>query len=198
VRFDGGEDTDVASFNADGSVRGGLTFLLGNATIGEQAATLKAASGFPGNLKISGGIEIESSGQATSSDAAKLTNVNLGGSLTLRLGDGASTVDMDNIVAALALTIETRGGDDDVQIERDATFGKSSFKGLATIQLGYGNDSLLVGKGSKHNSVLFYRDILADGGDGTDTRNDLDLDNDLEGIAVVTQTAFEIIPVPAP
>ena len=64
---------------------------------------------------------------------------------------------------------------------------------LATILLGAGDDSLFIGKDSRNNRVLFRANMTADGGTGTDSRNDIAADNTFAPGAAYIETAFEVL-----
>ena len=196
VQFDGGADADVAEIEGDGTIRGAVALLLGDATSGAQTADVHSRSGLPAGLKITGALTIDATGIAGTTDSLKLTNLNVGGLLAVTLGEGASSVDLDNLNTAAAVNIQTRGGDDDVQIERDATFGVSTFRMATTIDLGIGTDSLFIGKDSKNNRVLFLGSLTADGGTGTDSRNDIAVDNKFTPPASYIESGFEVLVLP--
>ncbi len=197
VQFDGGDDADTAIIKGDGTITGSVSLILGAAASGIQSADIRSRSGLPGSLKISGAVVVDATlAAATTLDFAKLTNIKVGGVVSLLMGDGASFLDIDNLVVGGAFSIDTRGGNDDVQIERDATFGTSLFRKLATIMLGGGSDTLFIGKDSKNNRVIFMGDVSADGGAGTDARNDINVDNQFGPGAAYTESAFETLVVP--
>lgn len=194
VTFNGGDDPDSATIDADGLITGAVVLNPGAAAVGTQSVEVTSRSGMPGSLKLGGPLTVDSTLASSSSvDRVKLTNVNLTGSLTLLLSNGGSSVDIDNLNAGGTVSIETRGGNDTVEIERDATFGASLFRKLATIMLGEGDDTLLIGKSSKNNRVLFNANITADGGNGSDSRNDIDADNKYGPAAAYVESAFETL-----
>ena len=91
------------------------------------------------------------------------------------MGGVDSTVLLDNIFLGAGLSIDTGGGDDTVEIERQGLVGPSTIAGIAAIQLGAGDDLLLIGESSapgSNNYVVFGGGVSADGGPGTDTSND--------------------------
>ncbi len=194
--FEGGDDFDQADIEANGSIKGAVTLHLGGALIDEQFVGIRGRSGLPNSLKITGAVTADTTGDAATTDLIKLTNVSIGGALTVSLGEGASSVDFDNVNAG-AVSIDTRGGNDDVVIEGDGNYGISTFRKLATILLGVGDDSLTIGDGSEDNLVRFLANIIADGGDGTDTRSDLVADNSSAGVVNLTDTAFEVVLPPS-
>ncbi len=197
VQFNGGDDADTAVIKGDGTIAGAVSLVLGAASSGVQSADIRSRSGLPGSLKISGAVTVDASlASATTLDFAKLTNIKVGGAVSLQMGDGGSFVDIDNLVVGGAFSIDTRNGNDDVQIERDATFGTSIFRKLATIMLGGGSDALFIGKDSKNNRVVFMDEISADGGAGSDSRNDIAVDNQFGPGAAYTESAFEVLVVP--
>ena len=57
--------------------------------------------------------------------------------------------------------------------------------------------SLLIGEGSEDNLVRFHRNVTADGGEGTDTRNDIAADNEFDDAARFVASAFEVVLPPA-
>lgn len=191
--FDGGDDFDEAEIEANGIISGAVILHLGGALAGEQIAAIYARSGMPNALKITGSVTVDSTGGNASIDDTKFTNLKLSGPLSITLGDGDSIVNIDN-VNALAVTIDTRGGNDDVHIEADGNFGIATFRGPTAILLGAGDDILTIGDGSEHDLMVFRSSLTADGGEGHDTRNDLTEDNEYENGATATATSFEIIP----
>ena len=194
--FDGGDDIDEAEVEANGIIHGAITLHLGGATAGDQIAAVLGRSGMRDSLEITGALTVDATGDAAANDDCKLTSLKLGGPLSIKLGEGASTVDMDN-VNALAVIIETRGGNDEVVIEGDGNFGISTFRHRTTILLGAGDDTLLIGEGSEDNLVSFRRNVTTDGGEGTDTRNDTAADNEFGDAARFMASAFEVVLPPA-
>ena len=67
------------------------------------------------------------------------------------------------------------------------------YLGEIPIMLGGGDDTLLIGKGSKNNRVLFMANITADGGIGDDSRNDIGADNKYGPAATYSESAFETL-----
>jgi hypothetical protein len=190
LSFDGGDDADVASIEGDGTIAGSVSLLLGGATAGTQTAEARSRSGLPGALIVSGAVNVDATGNAGTFDSAKLTNISVGRLLSVKLGEGTSFVDIDNIRALATAIIDTRGGDDEVQIERDATYGVSLFASRLLISLGAGTDNLLIGKGSRNNLSIFRGNVSADGGAGTNTRNDILAENTFATGVTFTGTAF--------
>ena len=95
--------------------------------------------------------------------------------------------------------LDTRGGADVVNIERGNFFGGSVIKKLATIQLGIGDDQLLIGNPlpavvapfPDHTRVNFLGGLNADGGvGGSDNRNDIVGEND--GVLIAGLIGFEL------
>ena len=195
IFFDGGDDGDEAEIEANGIIKGAITLHLGGAATGDQIAAIYARNGMPNSLKITGAVTVDATGGNASIDDTKFTNLKLGGPLSIMLGEGESVVNIDN-VNARAVTIDTRGGNDDVHIEVDGNFGIATFRGPTSILLGAGDDILAIGDGSEHDLMVFRSSLTADGGDGTDTRNDLEGDNEFGDGATIIATSFEIIPPP--
>ena len=193
IFFDGGDDGDEAEIEANGIIDGNVSLHLSGASTGDQIAAVLARSGMRGGLEITGGLTVDAASDAAASDDVKCTSLRIGGPFNVQLGEGVSALDIDNLHVAGAVNIETRGGNDEVQIEGDGNFGISSFGRRTTIRLGAGDDILIVGEGSEDNLVRFLRNVTADGGDGTDTRNDIAADNELVGSATTVETAFEIL-----
>lgn len=196
VEFIGGDEADIAEIEGNGTIKGGVTLDLGGAASGKQDIVIQGRNGMPGALKIIGALTVNAMGAGITTDTFKLDDTSISGAFSLMLGDGISTVDMDNFNIGGALTLDTRDGSDSVELERDATFGTSAIRKLATIILGAGDDTLLVGKDSKNNRVRFFGDVIADGGIGTDTRNELEVDNERIGPATYAEMNFEVLLVP--
>lgn len=194
VKFAGGDDADTADIEGDGFIKGPVDLQLGSATSGIQSANIRGLSGIAGSLALRSTLAVDST--AAISDTLKLTNMVAAKAITLRFGDGASEVDIDNLTAASTLVIETRGGSDDVQIERDATFRSSLIRGATTISLGDGSDILAIGKDSKNNRVLFAGSITADGGAASDNRNDIAAMNRFTPPAKLIENGFEAASIP--
>jgi hypothetical protein len=198
IDFAGGEGTDTFSVVADGSIGGNVTVNTGISTAGNQQITLQSRTSLPGGLVLKGGLSVDATG-ATGADAFTLRNVNIAKLVDVTLGDAASTVTIDNLVAGDEFRLLTGGGADVVNIERENLFGNSIIRKLATIQLGAGDDLLAIGSplplpndGSGDSTrVNFIGGLVADGGDGAaDNRNDFAAENTF-GVPITSPTGFE-------
>ena len=192
VKMLGGDDADYASIEADGSIGGGVKFLMGGANGGAQNVEIRGRSGLENALIIRSGLTVDATGSAASTDVFRLTNVISEKATLLTFGDGVSDVDIDNLTTLGSLTIDTRNGNDDVRIERDAVYGVSRFAQAAAISLGEGNDLLRIGKNSKNNRLVVTVSLTADGGGGTDSRNDIQNANRFPGAARLIVSGFEV------
>ncbi len=194
----GGDDADSFTINADGSIVGDVNVDLGLAAAGTQAMTFKSRTGLPSGLVLKGGLLVDASAAATN-DFLTITNVSVAKLIDLKLGEGVSTVNIDNLIAGDEFKLDTRGGADVVNIERGNFFGGSVIKKLATIQLGIGDDQLLIGNPlpavvapfPDHTRVNFLGGLNADGGTaGNDNRNDIVGEND--GVLIAGLIGFEL------
>ena len=194
----GGDDADDFILRADGSVAGDVNVDLGLAAAGTQPTTFASRTGLPGGLALKGALTVNATAAATA-DFLTITNVSVAKLIDLKLGDGVSTVNIDNLIAGDEFKLDTRGGADVVNIERGNFFGGSVIKKLATIQLGIGDDQLLIGNPlpavvapfPDHTRVNFLGGLNADGGvGGSDNRNDIVGEND--GVLIAGLIGFEL------
>lgn len=190
ITFDGGTEADSFTIEADGKIKGSVSILMGAADEGVQAVEVAGFSGLSSGLKIQGGLTVDAIG-ATAMDVFRLTNVAISKAVSLSFGNGVSDVDIDNLSAAAAVTINTAGGADDLRIETDAVYGISQFRQSATISMGDGDDLLRIGKDSRNNRVAILGTLSVDGGSGDDTRNDIAANNDINGQGRLVSTSFE-------
>ena len=177
----GGDGADSFSLVGDGSIAGDVEINLGLAAAGEQKLTLASRTNLPGGLSLRGGLTVEASGVGTD-DSLRMTNVSIARIVDVKLGEGISTVDIDNLNAGDAFKLDTRGGNVIVNIERENLFGLSIIKKLAAIQLGLGDDQLAIGSPTPavvepfedSTRVNFIGGLTTDGGAGAaDKRNDI-------------------------
>lgn len=187
----GGDDTDRVSIEADGYINGSVELLLGGAVTGVQDVEIRGLSGLTNSLKVQGGLKVDSAG-AAAADRFRLTNVTIAKTSSMIFGDATSDVDIDNLSVAAPLTIDTRGGADNVRIERDAVYGSALFRQATTILLGEGDDVLQVGKDSSNNRVSVLASLTVDGGEGADSRNDIENSNQFGAAAFFTSGSFEV------
>ena len=133
-------------------------------------------------------------------DILTITNVSVAKLIDLKLGEGISTVNIDNLNAGDEFKLETRGGNDFVNIERNNFFGNSVIMKLATILTGLGDDQLAIGsllplpEGGTTDStrVNFIGGLAADGGAGAaDDRNFFENANTF-GIPITLPIGFEL------
>jgi hypothetical protein len=182
AEINGGNGNDYISFAADGRIHGNLMLDLGAGDSGEidpgdefQWLFLSDATGLPGALQVLGDLSVLSAGTLPSPDEVILRNLVVGKDTTIVLGDGASLLSIDNLLARGTLSIQTRGGNDIVRFERDSYFGPSVVTNATDIQLGDGDDELFIGDTTaaiaEHNRVRFLGPVVIDGGAGVNTRN---------------------------
>ncbi|MEO8351043.1 MAG: hypothetical protein ABI680_04890, partial [Chthoniobacteraceae bacterium] len=190
--FDGGDDDDEIEIEANGIIKGSVIANFGGAVENEQIGAVTARSGLRNSLHITGAVMMDATGDAASADDFKLTNLKIGGSLSVLLGDGDSSLDMDNLNVAGAVTFDTRGGNDEVVLETDGNFGPSAFRQQTTIRMGSGDDILVIGDDSENNIVRFHGKVTAEGGESSDTRNDIGAVNEF-GDSGYMETGFEIL-----
>ena len=121
--------------------------------------------------------------------------------IDLKLGGGVSTVTIDNLIAGDEFKLDTRGGADLINIERENFFGGSSIKKLATILTGDGDDQLAIGSPDPaviapfpdHTRVNFIGGLITDGGNGAlDNRNDFGAENTF-GVVLTPPVGFELL-----
>lgn len=191
VSFDGGADADLVAIEADGKISGSVLILMGNADTGIQDVEVAGFSGMTSALKIQGALTVDAAG-ATAMDIFRLTNVAVTDEVSLTFGDGVSDVDIDNLRASASLVIDTAAGADDLRIERDAVYGVSLFRQSATIAMGESDDLVRIGKDTSNNRVLVLGTLQVNGGNGTDSRNDIARNNDLDGDGSLVSNSFEI------
>lgn len=198
VTFTGVDGDDDFTMTADGSVVGDVTVDLGGAAAGSQVTTVTSKTQLPGGLSLKGALALTASGAVTT-DFLTIRNVAVAKLINLTLGEGVSTVNIDNLNAGDEFKLDTRGGSDIVNIERGNFFGGSLIKKLATIQLGLGDDQLLIGNPlplvvapfPDHTRVNFLGGLSADAGAaGNDNRNDIVGQND--GVLIAGLIGFEL------
>ena len=199
LTFTGGDDADFFSLIADGSIAGSVGVDLGGAASGTQEVFLQSRSGLPAGLVLKSGLTVDATGAAASDDTLTLTNVSVAKLIDLKLGDGISTVNIDNLSAGDEFKLDTRGGADVVNFERGNFFGGSSIRKLAAIQLGLGDDLLAIGSPlpapiapfPDHTRVNFIGGLTTDGGGGAgDDRNDFGAQNTF-GVPLTPPAGFE-------
>jgi hypothetical protein len=198
VTVTGGNGADTALFVGDGSIAGDVSVDLGVSTAGSQTLLFQSHSGAVSGLLFKGMLTVNATAASTA-DSLVVTNISVKKLADFKLGDGNSTVTIDNLDAGDAFNLDTRGGTDIVNIERGNFFGNSTIKKLATIQLGSGDDFLSIGKPTPPASgtavdstrVNFIGGLTADGGVGAnDDRNDFAAENTF-GIPLTAPIGFE-------
>jgi hypothetical protein len=198
LSFTGGDGADRLSIIADGSIAGDVNVNLGASAAGTQRVILESLTRNAGGLALRGGLTVDAA-NAVSADAFTLTNVAVLKAIAIVLGEGVSTVDIDNLLAGDAFNLSTGGGNDVVNIERENLFGNSIIRKLASIQLGLGDDQIAIGNpvpepntGAEDSTrVNFVAGLTLDGGDGAgDNRNDIEGQNTFG--APLNSTGFEL------
>ena len=195
----GGDDADTFSINADGSIAGDVNVDLGLAAAGTQTLVVTSKSGVPSGLALKGALTVDATA-ATTADFLTITNVSVAKLIDLKLGEGVSTVNIDNLNAGDEFKLDTRGGADVVNFERRNFFGGSVIKKLATIHLGLGDDKLAIGGPNPtviapfpdNTRVNFMGGLTTDGGGGAnDNRNLFENDNTF-GVPLTPPVGFEL------
>lgn len=191
---------EIVGIVADGTIGGDVSVHL-TTSAANQSLYFTSHDLLPAGLMLKGKLTIDTDAN-TSSDTLTLTNVSIAKAIDVKLGDGGDTVTIDNLNAGDTFSLDTAGGTDAVSIERNDFFGNSVIKGLATIQLGAGNnDTLLIGKptpapdtGAADSTRVDFMDFLTtDGGAGTgDNRNDIGAENTFHGPARDSFAGFEL------
>lgn len=118
----------------------------------------------------------------------------LGSKFNYRGGNDMDTMAIDDADFGGKVTIATRGGTDNVEIERSGSLtGKSNFNGTTDIDLGKGDsDVLKIGKGNGDTRAKFFADLYLDGGAGfLDELNLLGNGNDIMAGLMIDR--FEVI-----
>ncbi|HEX8309971.1 MAG TPA: hypothetical protein VF614_01560, partial [Chthoniobacteraceae bacterium] len=199
VSFIGGDGADSFSIIADGSIVGNVDVNLGASAAGTQRVVLESLTRNAAGLALGGGLSVDATG-AVGADAFTLTNVSVLKAINLTLGEGVSTVDIDNLRAEDVFNLSTGGGNDIVNIERENLFGNSIVRKLAAIQLGAGDDQIAIGdplpepntEADDSTRVNFIGGLTVDGGDGAnDNRNDILAQNTF-GVPLTAPTGFEL------
>ena len=199
----GGDDADNFHLIADGSVAGDVNVDLGLAAVGTQTLDFIARTGLPSGLSLKGALTVNATA-ATTADFLTITNVAVAKLIDIKLGDGVSTVNIDNLNAGDESPLDTRSGADVVNIERQNFFGSSVIEKLATIMMGDGDDQLAIGNplpapnpaGTPDSTrVNFIGGLTTDGGAGVgDNRNDFGAQNDF-GVPLTPPVNFELMTI---
>jgi hypothetical protein len=111
--------------------------------------------------------------ESSSTDELNSVMARFSGGLTVTLGSGISTVEMDDVVFRGKSLIDTGAGNDDLQIERAGTRAGAAIAGPVEIRLGEGDDTALIGAGTVTNMIALMAKLTVDGGGGTDSINDV-------------------------
>lgn len=100
-----------------------------------------------------------------------MTNASVTKESLLALGEADSEVIVNNLFTPGALTVQTRGGADSLQVERASLFGASVFKKAVTFDLGTGADDLRLARTTSDDKAIFQASLILTGGNGVDTYN---------------------------
>jgi hypothetical protein len=196
LAFAGGTGSNDFTLTADGTIAGDVTLDFGPAAATEsQDVELRGGSGLVNGLAIRGALAVTAAGAAGSSELVVLQDVSVARAVAIALGDGVSNVLIDNLFAGAALTVDTNGGNDTVDVERLGLFGTSVVAGAATIRTGDGADTVRIGTGTADGRVRFLGGLTLDGGNGVDTRNAIDTANAFHGGEPTGLDTFETVVV---
>ncbi len=188
LRITGGAGTDTVSIIADGSVKKAVTIALGEANSGaEQSVVMRSNVGFLSGLKFTNTVTV-TSGSTMQDDSFTATNISVSKAFSVTLGNANSIINIDNIAALNTVNVNAGNGTNTVNIERGDFYGLSTFKALATIIGGAGNDDIFIGNGAASvidlavNRGSFLGKTAALGltvtdSGGINTRNDYALNN---------------------
>jgi hypothetical protein len=100
----------------------------------------------------------------------KVADVAVLGKVKLLLGTGADEIRMNNTFVLRAAKISTGAGNDQVELHTEG-LGISDFRGPISINLGSGDDTLLLGREEAANAsraLFMYGSKKFNGGSGTD------------------------------
>lgn len=197
LSFVGGLDADSVSIVADGSIVGSVYLDLGASELAPQSLAIQSRSGLPAGLVMKSTLTVDFAA-ASQTDALTLLNLSVAKAVDIGMGNGNSLVTIDNLTALDEFRVDTRDGADVVNFERGNFFGNSLVKKIATIQLGLGDDELAIGSPvpaivppfPDASRVNFLGGLTADGGEGSDDRNDFAGQN-VFSLALPTPTSFE-------
>ena len=91
------------------------------------------------------------------------------GRSSLRTTNGNDHIGIDDSVFGGAFSANTLGGNDDLRIETSIAGGASTFAGRVNINMGSGNDTLILGiLAQPGNSASFRQPVRLNGGPGID------------------------------
>lgn len=204
LTFIGGEGADTAMIDTDGSIAGAVNIDLGPAVTGTQSVIIKSRTGHVSGLVLKSSLTLDADAANTTADAFTLRNVSVAKLIDLELGGGISTVTIDNLAAGDGFKLNTRGGNDVVNIERGIFFGSSTIQKLAAILTGDGDDQLAIGRPTPvvvvpfpdHTRMIFRAGLTTDGGlAGNDNRNLYENENTF-GVAITAPAGFEASTLP--
>lgn len=160
---DNGNDT--FELTGSGRIGGKLTVALGGGA--GQSALI---SGGSSALFIGKGVALAATGIGAATTAT-LKGLGIFGATSVFLGDGADTLNIDNVQFFGATTIDTAAGVDAVKIEKAGTAGTTKAYASFKIQLGAGADTLAIGTdGVANDFATFAVKWFADGGAGANVR----------------------------
>jgi hypothetical protein len=181
ISADGGSNQVLIS--ANGNVRGPVALTLAGGD--SQLVGIIGNSGRVGNLKLAGTltVNLDTEISATSFDSFTLRDVAVAKAINITTAEADSFVFIDNLTASDVFNLNTRGGNDEIAIERSDAYRMSLIKKLATIIAGDGDDTIFIGNlalgtpGGVNSKVNFQGGLTVDPGAGSDTGNDIAASN---------------------
>lgn len=162
LRYRGGAGQDGILIQAGDGVVG-----LVDVNVGEGLASLTVRSNND-HLRVAG-INFNSAGLASEQVTLTIARAQVMGAVNVNLGAGDDSVAFSESIFAGAVLMQTDGGHDDVLVDTtDVSIG-SRFRGVFSVVLGEGEDSLIVGNNTFGGHADFFNTVLIDAGADTDT-----------------------------
>lgn len=90
-------------------------------------------------------------------------------SIRIRGGDGDDTVSLNGVSFQGALTVDLLGGNDQFNLEQEASGSGTLYSGAVLLKGGAGADQFLIGGNNVGQEIVFQNKVILDGGDGTDS-----------------------------
>ncbi|MHA3772964.1 beta strand repeat-containing protein [Verrucomicrobiota bacterium sgz303538] len=151
-----------------------LVTLGGSGNFGAVALTLGAGAN---SAILSGGVvplaiaslSFVSTGAADTADSLTLARIISAGNLSANFGAGASTLRINDSTIGGSSDADTGAGGDLVEIDAAATNAGTVLVKAATIKLGDGDDTLILGGNGTSSLLTTKSTFSADGGSGTNT-----------------------------
>jgi hypothetical protein len=163
--FTGGSGQDTISLVGASNNLGAVALTLG---AGVNAATL--SGGGAGTMMLSS-LSFTSTSAAADTDSLTLARVLVSGKLDAKLGAGISALTIDDSTFGNLFMIDTGAGADTVKIDNGATNTGTVLVKAAVLNLGDGDDLLILGGNGTTSLLKTKAAFSADGGTGSNTLN---------------------------